>query len=179
MNPALKAKLLKLQQADTQPQQMTQLPSVPVQHSVTQTPQSPVQQAQPPEMSVRDRVWYTEIQRVIPEMQGLLADPNFVAFASSNTDRRGKTDLDLIQEAGQVKDVSYLPALREIIDEFNQSKMNPPPAVTVAPQKNATVKAKAVTPKTMTKKDEAHAEVLARKGKTAELKAFLAKFTTK
>lgn len=179
VNPVLKAKLLELQQAETQPQQMTQPSSVPVQHSVTQTPQSPAQQAQPSQVSVRDRVWYEEVQRVIPEMQGLLADPKFVAFASGNTDRLGKTDLDLIQEAGQVKDVSYLPALREIIDEFNQSKMNPPPAVTVAPQKNATVKARVTTPKTMTKKDEAHAEMLARTGKTAELRKFLAQFTTK
>lgn len=175
VNPALKEKLIELQKVATSAQQVEQTISTPSQQQVQQTPNA-MQQAQPPEVSVRDSVWYAEIQRVIPEMQGLLADPAFVEFASSNTDRRGKTDLDFIEEAGRLKDVSYLPALREIIDEFNRSKATTPPTVTAAPQQNATAKPKVVTKKQMTKKDQAHAELLTRTGKTAELKKFLAQF---
>lgn len=131
---------------------------------------------QAPQMSEREKIWYAEVQRELPEIQGLLGDSNFVEFAKSKTDWTGATGLDFIQRAGSQKDVRNIPAIRALLDEYQQSKEQPPEKITVAPQKAATVKAKVTTPKTMTKKDEAKAEMLARQGKTAELKAFLATF---
>lgn len=136
----------------------------------------PVATEQTPQMSEREKIWYAEVQRELPEIQGLLGDPNFVEFAKSKTDWTGATGLDFIQRAGSQKDVRNIPAIRALLDEYQQSKEQPPEKITVAPQKAATVKTKVTSPKTMTKKDEAKAEMLARQGKTAELKAFLATF---
>ncbi|QLB20073.1 hypothetical protein A6B43_00230 [Vespertiliibacter pulmonis] len=131
---------------------------------------------QAPQMSEREKIWYAEVQRELPEIQGLLGDSNFVEFAKSKTDWTGATGLDFIQRAGSQKDVRNIPAIRALLDEYQQSKEQLPEKITVAPQKATTVKTKVTTPKTMTKKDEAKAEMLARQGKTAELKAFLATF---
>lgn len=136
----------------------------------------PATTEQAPQMSEREKIWYAEVQRELPEIQGLLGDSNFVEFAKSKTDWTGATGLDFIQRAGSQKDVRNIPAIRALLDEYQQSKEQPPEKITVAPQKAATVKTKVTTPKTMTKKDEAKAEMLARQGKTTELKAFLATF---
>lgn len=143
----------------------------------TTIPAQPTQQqAQQPVMSERDRIWYAEIQREIPEIQGSLGDQGFMDFAKSKTDWTGETGLDLINRAGMSKDVRLIPAIRNLLDEYSQSKTTTPTQVTVAPQKTATVKAKVNTPKTMTRQDEAKAEMLSRQGKTAELKQFLSQF---
>ncbi|MDC2824602.1 hypothetical protein PHA51_00925 [Rodentibacter pneumotropicus] len=142
--------------------------------STTNT-QAQTQTAQP-SMTERDRIWYAEVQREIPEVQGLLGDSKFVEFAQGKADWTGANGLDLIQKAGANKDVRLIPVIRNLLDEYKQSQVSTPATVTVAPQKTATVKAKVNTPKVMTEKDEAHAEMLARQGKTKELREFLTQF---
>ncbi|WP_439327600.1 hypothetical protein [Lonepinella sp. BR2357] len=174
VNPDLYFKL-KAQQS----QQQAQRQSSPVPQKTETVAQpntiAPSETAQPT-MSERDRIWYAEIQREIPEVQGLLGDSNFMEFARSKTDWTGATGLDLITQAGKQKDVRLIPVIRNLLDEYQQSQTKEPMPVTVAPQKSATVKVKANSPKEMTEKDEAQAEMLARQGKTAELKKFLAQF---
>lgn len=142
----------------------------------TTAPQAQTHIEQPPVMSPREQIWYTEVQREIPEVQGLLGDPNFVAFAKSKTDWTGESGYALIQRAGVSKEVRFIPAIRHLLDAYQQSKTATTTPATVPPQKTAPVKAKVATPKTMTSQDEAKAEMLARTGKTAELKQFLAQF---
>lgn len=159
-------------------QSSSKTPVTPAQPSTEPPPANTQAQTQPTQTSLseRDRIWYAEVQREIPEIQGLLGDPKFVEFAQEKTDWTGASGLDLIQQAGAKKDVRLILPLRNLLDEYKQSQVPTQAPVTVAPQTSATVKAKVSTPKEMTKKDEAHAEMLARQGKTAELRAFLAKF---
>lgn len=140
------------------------------------TPTQPTSQAQQQTISERDRIWYSEISREIPEIQGMLGDSDFLEFAKGKADWTGVTGLELIEKAGKNKDVRVIPAIRSLLDEYNQSKEKPPETVTAPPQKSVPVKAKVNSPKEMTEKDKIHAESLARKGKTKELKEFLAKF---
>lgn len=150
-------------------------PEIQVQTTTAQ-PTASTQMQQQAQQSERDRIWYEEIQRAIPEIQGSLGDPDFVAFATGKTDWTGTTGLELIQKAGINRDVLLIPIIRNLLDEYQQSKEQVPPALTVPPQKTAPVKAKVNQPKTMTEQDEAKAEMLARQGKTNELKQFLAQF---
>ncbi|WP_439234945.1 hypothetical protein [Lonepinella koalarum] len=174
VNPDLYFKL-KAQLAQQQTQQQSS-PVSPKTETETQpntsVPKAPAQ----PTVSERERIWYAEIQREIPEVQGLLGDSAFMEFARSKTDWTGATGLDLIAKAGGEKDVRLIPAIRNLLDEYQQSQTKAPMPVTVAPQKNAPAKAKAIIPKEMTEKDQVQAEMLARQGKTAELRKFLAKF---
>lgn len=146
LNPVLYAEL-------TAQKKQPQLPSghLPVAETSQQTKaEHPATTEQVPQMSEREKIWYAEVQRELPEIQGLLGDSNFVEFAKSKTDWTGATGLDFIQRAGSQKDVRNIPAIRALLDEYQQSKEQPPEKITVAPQKAATVKTKVTTPKTMT-----------------------------
>lgn len=172
-NPDLYVKVKNAQDA-SKAQSTVTTPTTTDTQSTTNT-QAQTQTAQP-SMTERDRIWYAEVQREIPEVQGLLGDSKFVEFAQGKTDWTGASGLDLIQKAGASKDVRLIPVIRNLLDEYKQSQVSTPATVTVAPQKTAMVKAKVNTPKEMTEKDEAHAEMLARQGKTKELREFLTQF---
>lgn len=126
----------------------------------------------------RQTEWRHAVSKDIPEIQGLLTDPKFMEYAQNKqVDFYGNTAVTLINTAGQTLDVSLIPKIRTLIDEYQQAQQPPKEAVTAPPNKggNTVTSQPSAKPK-MSAKEEAYAKSLAREGKTKELKAYLAKF---
>lgn len=71
-----------------------------------------------------DLLFTTEVSKQIPEIQNLFSDQNFLNYVNSKI-VDGQTAFELIKTAGENKDISKLPRIRAIIDEYyNQLSAN-------------------------------------------------------
>lgn len=120
--------------------------------------------------------WQQAVQEHLPDIHGLLQDAQFTDWAyGKEVDYLGNSAMTLINQAGQTQNVSLVPKIRALLDEFKQSKQPPQQVTTVPPNKGAAVKTTGAKPK-MTAKDIRHKEMLKRQGKTQEMIDFLQKF---
>ena len=126
------------------------------------------------------KTWMQEVSNTIPEIQGLLApNSDFVAWAGDRKDFSGASAMDLILSAGEKHDVSKIPNIRTLLDEYfnqkNGEKTNVianvrPVSGAIAPKQAGSGKRK------MTAADVAEKSRIARTGTKAELLKFLSKF---
>lgn len=72
----------------------------------------------------REEIWNREVTLNIPSLNNLLSDQNFLNYVNSKI-VDGQTAFELIKTTGENKDISKLPRIRAIIDEYyNQLSAN-------------------------------------------------------
>lgn len=132
----------------------------------------------------REQQWQKAIMEQVPEIQGLLNDPNFYAYCqSTEVDFVGNNAITLINETAKNRDIARIPKLRALIDGFNQQQGLPEKAsagqVTAPPNNKGAVgtQPRRTGKRQMTAKDVVIKNRLVREGKTEELRTFLAQFS--
>lgn len=124
--------------------------------------------------------WMQSVASTIPEIQGLLApNSDFVQWATEKKDFSGASAMDLVLTAGEKLDVSKIPAIRMVLDEYLSTKNGEghkviasarPTGVAISPKQASNGKRK------MTAADIAEKSRIARTGTKQELLKFLSKF---
>lgn len=124
--------------------------------------------------------WMQSVASTIPEIQGLLApNSDFVQWATEKKDFSGASAMDLVLTAGEKLDVSKIPAIRMVLDEYLSTKNGEghkviasarPTGVAITPKQASNGKRK------MTAADIAEKSRIARTGTKQELLKFLSKF---
>ena len=124
--------------------------------------------------------WMQSVASAIPEIQGLLApNSDFVQWATEKKDFSGASAMDLVLTAGEKLDVSKIPAIRMVLDEYLSTKNGEghkviasarPTGVAISPKQASNGKRK------MTAADIAEKSRIARTGTKQELLKFLSKF---
>ena len=124
--------------------------------------------------------WMQSVASTIPEIQGLLAPTSdFVQWATEKKDFSGASAIDLVLNAGEKLDVSKIPAIRRVRDEYLSTKNGEghkvmasarPTGVAISPKQASNGKRK------MTAADIAEKSRIARTGTKQELLKFLSKF---
>ena len=125
-------------------------------------------------------IWMQSVASTIPEIQGLLApNSDFVQWATEKKDFSGASAMDLVLTAGEKLDVSKIPAIRMVLDEYLSTKNGEgnkviasarPTGVAISPKQASNGKRK------MTAADIAEKSRIARTGTKQELLKFLSKF---
>lgn len=131
----------------------------------------------------KETQWQQAVMQELPDMQGLLNDPAFFHYCNeTEVDFMGNNAISLINQVAKERDVGKIPKIRALIDNFKQKSKDPYESASeqvTAPPSNRSVAVSIPNKtgkKTMTAKDVAYKNRLARAGKTDELNAFLAQF---
>lgn len=123
--------------------------------------------------------WMQAVASTIPDIQGLLANSDFLTWANERKDFSGASAMDLILIAGEKNDVSKIPSIRSVLDEYIGNKNGDktkvianarPAGGAIAPKQPSSGKRK------MTPADIAEKSRIARTGTKQELLKFLSKF---